>query len=311
MLRLATCSSEQPVCPAPRAPARQTFSLSNSSFYDRSTMVQSRALKIEKALQVATTVFLFLYVIVQPSSIAATHICYATAAVMWLARLLIVRSRGLQRGPLDLPILIYLMFCAISAAQSPLPASSWEGMRKVALVGVVLVFAQNVPTLARAKQLVTVLVLASLVTVAWSLWMYFAGVGLHVVKVGSRLALVQRQRARRRRHLECGRPPAHHLAAIPCVSALQTASGTAAARRRSRRRHRSLSERAPGDRCARSVACRGQSRSARPHRRESASRSRIRFLQPLRHLLDGAGAAGVADVWLLARHAPAFLARRV
>jgi hypothetical protein len=146
-------------------------------------MVQSRALKIEKALQVATTVFLFLYVIVQPSSIAATHICYAAAAVMWLARLLIVRSRGLQRGPLDLPILIYLMFCAISAAQSPLPASSWEGMRKVALVGVVLVFAQNVRSLARAKQLVTALVLASLVTVAWSLWMYFAGVGLHVVKV--------------------------------------------------------------------------------------------------------------------------------
>jgi O-antigen ligase len=146
--------------------------------------VETKAHKLEKVLQAATTVFLFLYVIVQPASIAATHICYAAAAVAWLARLLIVRGRGLRRGPLDLPILIYLVFCAISATQSPLPASSWEGMRKVALICVVLVFAQNIPTLARARQLVTVLVLSSLVAVVWSLWMYVAGVGLHVVKFG-------------------------------------------------------------------------------------------------------------------------------
>jgi hypothetical protein len=143
-------------------------------------VVQSRIYKIEQALQAATTVFLFAYVIVQPASIAVTHIFYAAAAVMWLARLVIVRRHGLYSGPLDLPILIYLVLCAISAAYSPLPESSWEGMRKVALVCVVLVFAQNVHTLARAKQLVTVLFVASLVTVVWSLWLYLGGVGLHV-----------------------------------------------------------------------------------------------------------------------------------
>jgi hypothetical protein len=150
--------------------------------------VKTKADKLAKGLQAATTVFLFLYVIVQPASIAATHIAYAAAALTWLLRVAIVRGRGLRRGPLDLPILIYLVVSAVAAAQSPLPASSWEGMRKVALVCVVLVFAQNVPVLARAKQLVATLVLAALVTVGWSLWMYLGGVGLHVTGFGSDLA---------------------------------------------------------------------------------------------------------------------------
>lgn len=150
--------------------------------------METTAHKLAKALQAATTAFLFLYVIVQPASIAATHICYAAAAITWLVRLLVVRGRGLRSGPLDLPILIYLVVCAISATQSPLPKSSWEGMLKVLLVCVVLVFSQNVTTLARAKHLVTVLVLSALVTVAWSLWLYLAGVGLHVVKFGPDLA---------------------------------------------------------------------------------------------------------------------------
>jgi O-antigen ligase len=147
-------------------------------------MVVMKAHRLANGLQAATTLFLFLYVIVQPASIAATHIAYGAAAITWLARLLIVRGRGLRRSPLDLPILIYLVICAISTTQSPLPISGWQGMLKVLLVCVVLVFSQNVPTLARAKQLVTVLVASSLVAVAWSLWLFLGGVGLHVTGLG-------------------------------------------------------------------------------------------------------------------------------
>jgi O-antigen ligase len=162
----------------------QTFPLAAGVFYDRSSKVETKVDRLARGLQAATTVFLFLFVVVQPASIAATHIAYAAAAVMWLLRLLLVRSRGLHGGPLDLPILIYLVVCAISATQSPLPVSSWEGMLKVLLVCVVLIFSQNVPTLARGRQLVTVLILSSLVSVGWSFWMYSAGVGLHVTGFG-------------------------------------------------------------------------------------------------------------------------------
>jgi hypothetical protein len=146
-------------------------------------IVKTRANTAEKALQATTTAFLFLYVIAQPASIAATHVVYAVAAAAWLARLAIVRGRGLRSGPLDLPILIYLLICAVSTLMSPFPASSWEGMRKVALVCIVLVVANNVPSLARVKQLIAVLLLSGLASVAWSLWLYGAGVGLHVVQL--------------------------------------------------------------------------------------------------------------------------------
>ena len=140
--------------------------------------------RLPKILDGVAMGFLFLFALVQPLSIAATHISYAGAALAWLARLVVVRRRGLCSSPLDLPILIYLVLSALSALQSPLPVSSWEGFRKVALVCVVLVVAQNVRTLDRARQLVSVLLLSGLVTVAWTLWMYAGGVGLHVLGPG-------------------------------------------------------------------------------------------------------------------------------
>ena len=147
-------------------------------------IVPTERYKLERALAGITTAFLFLFALVQPSSIAATHIAYTGAALAWLARLAVVRRRGLYSSPLDLPILGYLVLAALSAMQSPLPVSSWEGMRKVALVCVVLVVSHNVINLARAKQLVYALILAGLATVAWSLWLYAGGVGLHVVQPG-------------------------------------------------------------------------------------------------------------------------------
>jgi len=138
--------------------------------------------RLVRTLGAITTGFLFLFALVQPSSIAATHIAYTGAALAWLARLAVVRRRGLHSGPLDLPILIYLVLSAVSAMLSPLPVSSWEGMRKVALVCVVLVVSQNVISIARAKQLIHVLLVSGLATVAWSLWLYAGGVGLHVIQ---------------------------------------------------------------------------------------------------------------------------------
>lgn len=124
------------------------------------------------------TGFLFLFVLVQPLSIAATHIAYAGAALAWLMRLSLVRRGALHRSPLDLPILVYWLLSAVSATLSPLPASSWEGMRKVGLVFLVLVVAHNIASLRQAKQLLAAVLFAGLASVAYSGWQYAAGVGL-------------------------------------------------------------------------------------------------------------------------------------
>src|SRR5690242_21962289 len=90
--------------------------------------------RLSRSLQAITAFFLFLFVIAQPLSIAASHVAYAGAAFAWVLRLALVRRGMLKSSPLDLPILIYLLLCTVATLLSPMPASSWEGMRKVALV---------------------------------------------------------------------------------------------------------------------------------------------------------------------------------
>ena len=133
-----------------------------------------------RRLETITALFLFLFVIAQPLSIAASHVTYAGAALAWVLRLTLERRGILKSSPLDLPILIFLLLSVISALMSPLPASSWEGMRKISLLFLVLLVAHNVSNVRRAKQLLAILFLSSLGAVGWAMWNYVAGVGLRI-----------------------------------------------------------------------------------------------------------------------------------
>lgn len=133
-----------------------------------------------RTLDPIVTALLFLFALAQPLSIAGATLAYSGAALVWAARLGLSREGTLRRSPLDLPILIYWLLCAFSAALSPLPASSWEGMRKVGLIFLVLVVANNVRSLGRIKQLLAPMFLATLVSAAYAGWQYVGGVGLRV-----------------------------------------------------------------------------------------------------------------------------------
>jgi O-antigen ligase len=136
--------------------------------------------RLSRTLEAMTAFFLFLFVIAQPLSIAASHIAYAGAALAWVLRLALVRRGMLKSSPLDLPMLIFLVLSVVSTLMSPLPASSWEGMRKIALIFLVLLVAHNVANARRAKQLLAVLFLSSLGAVGWAMWNYVDGVGLRI-----------------------------------------------------------------------------------------------------------------------------------
>jgi O-antigen ligase len=136
--------------------------------------------RLSRSLETITAFFLFLFVIAQPLSIAASHIAYAGAGLAWVLRVALVRRGLLKSSPLDLPILIYLPLCTASTLLSPLPISSWEGMRKIALICLVLVAAHNVANARRAKQLLAVLFLSSLAAAAWAGWEYAHGMGLRI-----------------------------------------------------------------------------------------------------------------------------------
>lgn len=136
--------------------------------------------RLSSSLQAISAFFLFLFVIAQPLSIAASHVAYAGAALAWVLRLALVRRGMLKSSPLDLPILVFLLLSVVSTLVSPLPASSWEGMRKIALIFLVLLVAHNVSNARRAKQLLAVLFLSSLGAVGWAMWNYVDGVGLRI-----------------------------------------------------------------------------------------------------------------------------------
>jgi len=137
------------------------------------------------ALDRTLTVLLFVFALVQPCSIAESHIAYAALALVWIIRLLVTRLAGLESSSVDLPILIFLAWTALASSLSPAPELSWLGMRKVNLIFLVLLVAHNVRSTKRAKQLAAALLFSGLFTVGWTGWQYLAGIGLEVNQVGT------------------------------------------------------------------------------------------------------------------------------
>lgn len=142
--------------------------------------MKSETGRLIPTLEPITLAFLFLFVLVQPISIAAAEVAYTGAVLSWLLRIVLVRRGILKRSPLDVPVLVYWLLCAVSASLSPLPASSWEGMRKISFVFLVLLVAHNVLNIRRAKQLIVALFLSGLASVACASWQYAAGIGLRI-----------------------------------------------------------------------------------------------------------------------------------
>ncbi len=139
--------------------------------------------RLRQILDKSIALLLLLFALIQPVSIAGAFIAYSAAALVWLVRLALGRIGMLHRSPLDLPILVYWLLCALSTLVAPLPASAWEGMRKVNLLFVAILVAQNVLSLRRVRQLVGTLLLASFVSVLYAGLQMVAGVGLRVDEV--------------------------------------------------------------------------------------------------------------------------------
>ena len=114
---------------------------------------RGRLLRLAQLLDSAISVCWFLFALAQPLSIAGTEVAYSLAALCWVVRIGLVRRGALRSSPLDGPILAYWLLCAIATSFSPLPASSWEGMRKVSLIFLVLVAAHTVSRLERIEQI--------------------------------------------------------------------------------------------------------------------------------------------------------------
>lgn len=128
--------------------------------------------------------FLALFVMLLPHSVKGARHAWIIAFWVWLAALVIERKRPL-RQPLMLPLLVFIVFSAISTALSPDPYLSWGYMKLVcytALIGTL--FAQNLRRLSQVRLLIVLLLVSAFGAAVFTAWQYTYGIGVRVMAIG-------------------------------------------------------------------------------------------------------------------------------
>jgi O-antigen ligase len=109
---------------------------------------------------------------------------FRAATIFWLI-LICTRERRVRRQPLVLPLLLFLLFSALSTVLSSEPLLSWGRMRTVTLLLLAVVMAQAVGSLRQLKILVGLLLAACLTSVIYTGWQYTYGIGVKAVNGGT------------------------------------------------------------------------------------------------------------------------------
>ncbi len=123
--------------------------------------------------------FLCLFAILVPHSIKGSQHAWQIAFLLWLSTLAIERRRPFPQ-PLSAPLLLFVIFSAISTVLSAEPLFSWDRMKIVCLVLVAIVFAQSLHKLSQVRMIVYLLILSGVAAAAFTAWQYSYGVGVRV-----------------------------------------------------------------------------------------------------------------------------------
>src|SRR5271166_307748 len=127
----------------------------------------------------AVFLFLCLFAILLPHSIKGSQHAWQIAFLLWLLTLALERRRPFPQ-PLSAPLLLYVIFSAISTVLSAEPLFSWDRMKIVCLVLVGITFAQNLHRLREVRTIVYLLILSGVAAAAFTAWQYSYGVGVRV-----------------------------------------------------------------------------------------------------------------------------------
>lgn len=141
--------------------------------------------RFERVLERSTVGALALFVLAAPHSIAVTQTAFILGLLLWIARMVVARRPLFVRTAVDLPLLIFVGWTAVSVATSLDPAWSLSRMRGVSLVLIMYLFAANIPT----RRVAWMLALALMLSVAGNLWWTYLeraqGRGVKIVTMGA------------------------------------------------------------------------------------------------------------------------------
>jgi hypothetical protein len=152
---------------AVRSPAEE-LSHTNSSWW---------AIGRQRWIDAALFFCFILFVLCAPIATKGAVTAFRAALLLWLAKVLTER-RKLQRQPLALPLLLFLVFTTVSTIFSIEPLLSWGRMRGVTELTIALLVGQTLKNLRQVKILTYLLLAACLVSVGITAWQYTVGIGI-------------------------------------------------------------------------------------------------------------------------------------
>ncbi len=141
---------------------------------------------VERAIAASLVAFALLL----PVSVKGAHHAYEAAGVLWLA-LVVTHRRHIVRQPLVAPLLLYLLFSAISTILSPAPVLSWDRMKIVALLMICVVVAQNVRSMRQVKWIVAALAIGCVITAGIAARQMASGIGVQIRAIDPQSRLAQ------------------------------------------------------------------------------------------------------------------------
>ncbi len=139
---------------AVRSPAEE-LSHTNSSWW---------AIGRQRWIDAALFFCFILFVLCAPIATKGAVTAFRAALLLWLAKILTER-RKLERQPLALPLLLFLVFTTVSTIFSTEPLLSWGRMRGVTELTIALLVGQTLKNLRQVKILTYLLLAACLVSV--------------------------------------------------------------------------------------------------------------------------------------------------
>lgn len=123
---------------------------------------------IPKLLDAAIIVFLFLFAVAAPNSIAATQTAWLVGMALWLLRCVIRPRQTFHRTPLDFLLLGFFVLTVVSSFLSYEPMVSIGKLRAASLFTIIYLFAQNIRSLRIARLLGLTLISACMVNVLFT-----------------------------------------------------------------------------------------------------------------------------------------------
>lgn len=132
------------------------------------------------ALDRLIIVWLFVFAIFAPHSIAVTQGAWLLGMLCWIVRIFISPPRKFYRTPVDYPLFAFFILTGLSAMLSYEPLVSMGKLRAASLFTIVYLFAENIPSRKIARALALTLVASCLVNVFYTAATRVVGRGVKV-----------------------------------------------------------------------------------------------------------------------------------